>query len=589
MVVRHSIPRMACANAHHTTQPRPQRSTQQGWQRLQHRGADVVNVYGEPGAADGGAGRLVSRSDASGTVSYLYGKLGETVGVSRTITRWSGSPVSSTMRTEWDYLGRLQEVRYPDGEVLLYGYDEGGQIASATGFHDGYTEVGGLDHWSSEHWWWSQDRGQHWNRGRGWGWYSSLRSRDWNSWWQAHPSHGSESPHHHRRHPTLFTLTEYVKDIGYDAFGQRVALDLGNGVSTSYSYDADRRWLQAISTRTADATSLQGIQYSFDLVGNILAVGNNATAFGKGYTSSASYAYDELDQLVQASATLSKAVEGNTKWRGEGWHTAQSSTYTQAFAFDALGNLTRKTSAESGAPPSPPRASLTYDLTYQYYEGKAHQAERIGSFWYRYDANGNLLEERRWGQEPLASGRQASFTGAPGYGEAGTGYLERLYQWDEENRLVASSEQGGLDRVLPLRGRRPAGTESLASRGDAVLRLDVDGHGRLPQRLAVEQAHLRGLHADGHPPGLRRTGNGPGLPPGEHLLLPQRPPGQRAAGDRLPGQGVRAHGVHGVWRAVGGARAAGAGGGAVSVYGQRAGPGDWVVLLRGTVLKPAHE
>jgi ketopantoate reductase len=29
-----------------------------------------------------------------------------------------------------DYLGRMQEIRYPDGEVVRYGYGYGGQITA---------------------------------------------------------------------------------------------------------------------------------------------------------------------------------------------------------------------------------------------------------------------------------------------------------------------------------------------------------------------------------------------------------------------------------------------------------------------------
>ncbi len=106
-------------------------------------------------------------------------------------------------------------------------------------------------------------------------------------------------------------VTEYVKDIGYDEFGQRVALELGNGVETTYTYDEDRRWLEAITTVTSDQKTLQGITYRFDLVGNILGVGNRATAWGKGYTTSSTYAYDDLDQLVEASGTLTKTVSSS--------------------------------------------------------------------------------------------------------------------------------------------------------------------------------------------------------------------------------------------------------------------------------------
>ena len=168
-------------------------------------------------------------------------------------------------------------------------------------------------------------------------------------------------------------------------------------------------------------------------------------------------------------------MDGPYPWRGEGWHKGYTSSYSQSFGFDALGNMTRKTSTESGTAHEPPRAELSYDLSYQYYAGKVHQAERIGDMWYRYDANGNLVEERKWGHgEDSADGpwvkssgavgmsnrgfglapagdsareerREQSYEGRPGYGDAtGRGYREREYRWDEENRLVRSEEQGGL-------------------------------------------------------------------------------------------------------------------------------------------------
>ena len=36
--------------------------------------------------------------------------------------------------------------------------------------------------------------------------------------------------------------TEYVKDIGYDEYAQRVFIEYGNGVKTEYTYDKTRRW-----------------------------------------------------------------------------------------------------------------------------------------------------------------------------------------------------------------------------------------------------------------------------------------------------------------------------------------------------------
>ena len=39
------------------------------------------------------------------------------------------------MQYQSDYLGRMQWIIYPDGEKIIYGYDEGGQVTSVTGNH----------------------------------------------------------------------------------------------------------------------------------------------------------------------------------------------------------------------------------------------------------------------------------------------------------------------------------------------------------------------------------------------------------------------------------------------------------------------
>ena len=46
---------------------------------------------------------------------------------------------SVVMEYTSDYLGRMQEITYPDGEVLTYIYDKGGQVTGVSG------KVYGLD------------------------------------------------------------------------------------------------------------------------------------------------------------------------------------------------------------------------------------------------------------------------------------------------------------------------------------------------------------------------------------------------------------------------------------------------------------
>jgi RHS repeat-associated protein len=335
------------------------------------RSADAIFEYG---AADtgNGAGRLVRRTDQSGTSSWAYGELGEVIAMTRSIDRLTplADPEQAAFSYEWDYLGRLQRVVYPDGEIVAYGYDAGGRIRTVTG------RYGGL-------------------------------------------------------------ATEYVKDIAYDARGRRSRIEYGNGTATSYAYDEDRQWLVSIQTAFSTKT-LQDMEYSFDAVGNVLGCVNGADA----YETSQSYAYDSLYRLVRARGTTTSKPYGVPDRTGE---------YLQTFAYDEVGNLTRKTSRSSESPGGGLGDDLDYSLAYTYREGKAHQPEIIGNNYLAYDANGNLIEAREGGHGTgAAPGGELYRDGEVRYtdygfglarkGQAADGTWARYYVWDEENRLLKSVE-----------------------------------------------------------------------------------------------------------------------------------------------------
>ena len=335
----------------------------------------VRYTYGGQAASNNGAGRLIQRQDESGTVSYQYGKLGETTQMSRSITRLTplASAVSATFSYSWDYLGRLQQITYPDEEVVSYRYDSGGQVQKVTGVHWGYT-------------------------------------------------------------------TEYVKDIGYDEFGQRTYIEYGNGIRTRYAYDPTRRWLTSINTESQGGTALQNMSYHFDLVGNILGYQNDSGT----YTTSQSYNYDDLYQLVKAQGTSSYHPYGMNEY---------TSTYQQSFGFDEIGNMMQKQSSCATSPSKSVGADLNYSLSYSYYARKAHQAEVIGKLYYRYDANGNMIEEREGGhgsgvvlagtvnkQGALRMTDRGFGLVLADEGQGGSSAFARYYVWDEENRLTRTVE-----------------------------------------------------------------------------------------------------------------------------------------------------
>ena len=43
--------------------------------------------------------------------------------------------MTATMGYQSNYLGQMESVTYPDGEVVAYGYDAGGQVCSVIGHH----------------------------------------------------------------------------------------------------------------------------------------------------------------------------------------------------------------------------------------------------------------------------------------------------------------------------------------------------------------------------------------------------------------------------------------------------------------------
>ena len=199
---------------------------------------DTSYTYGKPSDSKvGAAGKILSIEDASGKLSYEYGKLGEVTKETRTLaTHLNGSSTTETAVMEYraDYLGRMQWIVYPDKEKVTYGYDCGGQVVTVKGEH-----------------------------------------------------YGRDFP--------------YVNDILYDQYGQRTKIVYGNGTETEYSYDSARRWLDTIKTCNKWGKSLQNITYSFDAVGNVLGYENNCLDVVTGnYRTSQTYSYDNLYQLVKA-------------------------------------------------------------------------------------------------------------------------------------------------------------------------------------------------------------------------------------------------------------------------------------------------
>ena len=231
---------------------------------------------------------------------------------------------------------------------------------------------------------------------------------------------------------------DYVSKIGYDKFEQRTYLKYCNGAETFYTYDPQRRRLQNLTVNSGGNTIVDNA-YTYDAVSNVLSVVNGAsvTQSGKaGGQMAHAYTYDALYRLVSATGTYTGADN-------------KTASYTLAMGYDNMHRITSK------------RQILTqnnvqfngtlnagYDLSYTYGTdtGKRFQLANVKDVNYRteetpsesenvnnnhayeYDANGNLVyvNTSRTKKDGMADEKAA----------------ERKLKWDEENRLLASDDNG---------------------------------------------------------------------------------------------------------------------------------------------------
>jgi RHS repeat-associated protein len=276
----------------------------------------------------------------------------------------------------------------------------------------------------------------------------------------------------------------YVNDIGYDRFGQRVYIEYGNGVKTWYTYDEQRRWLDAIETKEPYGGVYQRMRYDFNVVGNINGYTNEAGQ----YRTTQSYQYDGLYQLIEARGeTRQYQVFGGSveEYR---------SSYRQEFSFDGIGNMTGKASSAEINRGAKLGSDLNYNNEYEYYRAggiTGHRAERIGDMYYRCDGNGNVVEERQGGHREEGAGAvpysrdgdvyeapyafimsdPANITGGAAGGGADPNAPEpyqRDYAWDYQNRLIQSSDRNyvmryryGFDNQRTVKYREGTGNETL--------------------------------------------------------------------------------------------------------------------------------
>jgi len=78
-------------------------------------------------------GKLDSIIDHSGIQTFKYGSMGEVTKQTRIYTLPNIEPFAIETQFEYDSWGRTLSMIYPDGEVVTYNYDYGGQLKKMYG------------------------------------------------------------------------------------------------------------------------------------------------------------------------------------------------------------------------------------------------------------------------------------------------------------------------------------------------------------------------------------------------------------------------------------------------------------------------
>jgi RHS repeat-associated protein len=199
--------------------------------------------------------------------------------------------------------------------------------------------------------------------------------------------------------------TPFVTYINYNAKGQRQIVDYGNGARTHYAYDPlTFRMTHLLTDRRQDRTRLQDLHYTYDPVGNITSIRDDAqeTVYFKNQVVSPSneYVYDAVYRLICADGrehagepgepqtTCDDAPRMNYPLPSDG-HALHR--YREQYDYDAVGNILRLLHS---APEGNWFRSYGYDESHARPGNNRLSSTRVGQELerYAYDAAGNMTQ-----------------------------------------------------------------------------------------------------------------------------------------------------------------------------------------------------
>lgn len=297
---------------------------------------NVRYTYGDSTAGNNQRGRIALMEDASGFQTFIYGKLGEVIENNRTFVLPNETyPYSFNMKYTYDSWNRIQNITYPDGEVVHYKYNKGGMLDTVFGRKKVSNMLNPLGGSPSK---------------------PSGPQPDW----------------------TTYTY-HYINHTTYNEFELKSEQWFGNGTHSQYTYDTLQR-LKTLQLWNVDETLLQDVTYTYDKGGNITRIQNTAgTTSSLGGQYSCRYVYDSLYRLISAKDTSLRngVVYGR---------------YMQTMSYDAVGRILSK----SGQSWVEGTSLISVSNAYSYNTGRPHILSTVTNRGtqtsYRWDANGNMTE-----------------------------------------------------------------------------------------------------------------------------------------------------------------------------------------------------
>ncbi len=206
---------------------------------------------------------------------------------------------------------------------------------------------------------------------------------------------------------TLGANTNIVaSSISYQPFGPIDNFILGNGLTTTNTYDQDYRL-----TDTLTSNSIQSLSYGYDLANNITAITNNNDA-----TRNQTFTYDNIDRLLTANGIygalsytydgvgnrLTETVGSNTDTYSYSSSSNQlqniTGTQLSTFTYDTIGNITNAggdiiTVNDANRMASISTGSTSGSYTYNGNGERVVKVSGTTTTIYHFDQSGNFIAE----------------------------------------------------------------------------------------------------------------------------------------------------------------------------------------------------